>query len=254
MKLAISNLAWDFDQNQEVFGHLKQLNISNIEGVLSKIGGWDQLNYESLESYHNLLQTQGLKVESIQSIFFNYKSEGLHDTESIVTHIKQLVEYCKILNVKVMVLGSPNLRVYTDDLQTKLSQTFLEIDSVLSGTGIELSIEPNTKIYGGQYFHNLNQIVDFIVTNKLKNIKTMVDTHNLILEGYDPNHEIKKFEKFINHVHVSEQNLVPLKDYKFHESFSKTLKEIDYNKIVTLEVKASENQFDVFQQFYRLYS
>jgi len=254
MKLAISNLAWDFDQNQEVFEHLKQLNISNIEGVLSKIGVWDELNYELLQSYYNLLQTQGLKVESIQSIFFNYKSEGLHDTESIVSHIKQLVEYCKILNVKVMVLGSPNLRVYTDDLQTKLSQTFLEIDSVLKGTGIELSIEPNTKIYGGQYFHNLKEIVDFIVSNNLKNIKTMVDTHNLILEGYDPNHEVKKFEKFINHIHVSEQSLVPLHDYKFHKSFSKTLKEIEYNKIVTLEVKGSENQFDVFQEFYRLYS
>ena len=254
MKLAISNLAWDFDQNQEVFEHLKQLNISNIEGVLSKIGGWDDLNYEMLKSYHNLLQTNGLKVESIQSIFFNYKSEGLHDTHSIVSHIKQLVEYCKILNVKVMVLGSPNLRVHTEDLQSKLSQTFLEIDSLLKDTGIELSIEPNTKIYGGQYFHNLNEIVDFIVSNNLVNIKTMIDTHNLILEGYDPNHELKKFEKFINHIHVSEQNLVPLIDYEFHKSFSKTLKEIEYNKIVTLEVKGSENQFDVFQEFYRLYS
>lgn len=254
MKLAVSNLAWDFEENQQIFDYLKNLNIQYIEGVISKIGSWDKLNTDIIFDYKKTLDKQGIKIRSIQSIFFNYISEGLHDTESITSHIKTLVEYCKILNVKVMVLGSPNLRVLQNNIQSKLSKTFSEIDSILDGTGIELSIEPNMKQYGGGYFHNINEIVDFIITNQLVNVKTMVDTHNLILEGYNPTHELIKFEKFINHIHISEQNLSPLMDLEFHKRFSQTLKDLNYKKIVTFEVKKCENTFDTFKEFHKIYS
>jgi D-psicose/D-tagatose/L-ribulose 3-epimerase len=254
MKLAVSNLAWDFQENQKIFDYLKELNIRYIEGVISKLGNWEDLNVDKIREFKQILDKEGLKVCSIQSIFFNYASEGLHDTPRIISHIKTLTEYCQILGVKVMVLGSPNLRVISDDLQNKLSKTFIEIDSVLDGTGIELSIEPNMTQYGGKYFHSLNEIVDFIISNQLVNVKTMIDTHNLILEGYNPIHELIKFEKFINHIHVSEQNLTPLKDLQFHKSFAQTLKDINYKKIVTFEVKKWENTFDTFKEFNKIYS
>ena len=254
MKLAVSNLAWDFQENQEIFEYLKELNIQYIEGVISKLGSWEDLNIDKIREFKEILDGEGLKMKSIQSIFFNYISEGLHDTYSIKSHIKTLTEYCKILGVKVMVLGSPNLRVISEDFETKLSKTFAEIDSILDGTGIELSIEPNMTQYGGKYFHNLNEIVDFIISNQLINVKTMIDTHNLILEGYNPIHELIKFEKFINHVHVSEEGLTPLKDLNFHKSFSQTLKDINYKKIVTLEVKKWDNTFETFKQFNKIYS
>jgi sugar phosphate isomerase/epimerase len=254
MKLAVSNLAWDFQENQEIFDYLKELNIRYIEGVISKLGNWEDLNVDKIREFKQILDHEGLKVRSIQSIFFNYTSEGLHNTPSIISHIKTLTEYCQILGVKVMVLGSPNLRVISDNLQNKLSKTFIEIDSVLDGTQIELSIEPNMTQYGGKYFHNLNEIVDFIISNRLENVKTMIDTHNLILEGYNPIHELLKFEKFINHIHVSEHNLTPLNDLEFHKLFSQTLNDINYKKIITFEVKKCENRFETFREFSKIYS
>jgi D-psicose/D-tagatose/L-ribulose 3-epimerase len=254
MKLAISNLAWDFHENLEIFGYLRKLNIQYIEGVISKIGTWENINTDVIREYKQTLDLQGLKIKSIQSIFFNYTTKGLHDTENILSHIETLRDYCKILGVKVMVLGSPNLRVMTDDIQSKLSDTFLQIDSILKGSGIELSIEPNMRQYGGMYFHNLNEIVDFIISNRLVNVKTMIDTHNLILEGYNPIHELLKFEKFINHIHVSEHNLTPLNDLEFHKLFSQTLNDINYKKIITFEVKKCENRFETFREFSKIYS
>ena len=89
-----------------------------------------------------------------------------------------------------MVFGSPNMRKGIID--DSLSKIFKRIDESLNNTNITLVIEPNSKVYNGDYFHNIKEIVDFIENNKFINIKTMIDTHNLELEGYDPIIELKK--------------------------------------------------------------
>ena len=42
MKLSVSNLAWDVQDNQKVFYLLNELGINNVEGVLTKIDNWDK--------------------------------------------------------------------------------------------------------------------------------------------------------------------------------------------------------------------
>jgi sugar phosphate isomerase/epimerase len=124
---------------------------------------------------------------------------------------------------------------------------------MLDGTGIQLSIEPNTRGYGGDYFYNLNEIVDFIVHNDFKNIKTMVDTHNVILEGLNPVNDLISHFKHVNHIHISEPKLKTLSDVDFQKNFSKTLKELDYKGIVTYEVVKCEGLIESVKEFYELY-
>lgn len=254
MNLAVSNLSWDFSQNDEIFEGLHKHGIRYVEGVLSKLGSWDSISTEDLKKFKSKLGKHGLEMKSIQSIFYNQESLGLHDFDSNVTHVKRLIDFSQILGVKVMVLGSPNLRVVEHDVKTKLSDTFKKMDRLFDSTGIELLIEPNTKNYGGHYFHNLTEIVDFIESNNLQNIKTMIDTHNLILEGYNPNSEFMKFREFIKHIHISEPELLPLKDMDFHRSFSKLLKDQGYSDVITYELKPTENLLDTIHEFKQIYS
>jgi sugar phosphate isomerase/epimerase len=254
MKLAVSNLAWDFSENNEKFTQIRDCQIGYVEGVLSKLGNWDEITNEVLKDYKLLLDNNNLKVKSVQSIFYNYDSNGLHDSDNIIYHIKRLIEFCEVLGVDIMVLGSPNLRKSTDNLYDKLSETFKKIDEILESTGIQILIEPNTKSYGGSYFHNLNEIVDFIISNQLRNVRTMIDTHNLILEGYNPIFEYIKFEKFISHIHISESELKPLHNENFHKSFAKILKDMDYSKIITYELKPTEDFVNTVGEFYKIYS
>ncbi len=206
MKLSLSNLAWDIHDDDLVLSILNTNNVNNIEGVLTKIDNWDKLSNDVLIEYKKKLDSNNIKMESIQSIFYNVKCDGINDTEIVYNHIDRLIEICSILDVKVMVFGSPTMRTgMIDDL---LSNTFKRIDDSLNNTGITLVIEPNSKVYGGNYFHNLNEIVDFIKNNNLINIKTMIDTHNLKLEGYDPIIELKKFYDYISHIHISEIKLL----------------------------------------------
>lgn len=252
MNLALSNLAWDFKDNDTIFKKLRKKNISQIEGVLTKIGEWDNLNEDEIIKFKNTLNRFGIKAKTIQSIFYNIKCNGIGDVDVIITHIKKLISYCELLEVDIMVFGSPNLRV--GEIDDSVTNSFKLIDELLSKTNIELSIEPNSKIYGGNYFHSLDEIVNFININNFKKIKTMIDTHNLVLEGYCPSEEFIKYRSYINHVHISEPGLKPISDIETHIKFYNTLMNNDYENTITYEVNGLVD-FDLnIDNFIRIYN
>jgi sugar phosphate isomerase/epimerase len=252
MKLALSNFAWDSDENESIFKTLSSIGVENIEGVLTKINNWDSLGESELVKYKELLNRHGIKIESIQSIFYGVSCNDLSDYKTI-DHYKKLIECCKVLGVKVMVLGSPSLRKNVNCWYDNLSDILKKVDGMLNDTGIELSIEPNTKTYGGDYFYTVQEIVDFIIHNDFKNIKTMVDTHNVKLEGLDPLNEFRNNIQYINHIHISEPNLKTLSDFDLHKEFSKLLKSFNYNGIITYEVNKCDNIIESVKDFYLIY-
>lgn len=252
MKLALSNFAWDLEENESIFKTLTSIGIEHVEGVLTKINNWDSLEESELIEYKESLNRCGIKIGSIQSIFYGVNCSDLSDYKTI-DHYKKLIEYCKILGVKVMVLGSPSLRKNVSGWYDNLSDILKKVDDMLNGTGIELSIEPNTKTYGGDYFYTVQEIVDFIVHNDFKNIKTMVDTHNVKLEGLDPLNDLISYFDHINHIHVSEPKLSKLFDFEFHHVFSKSIKDLNYSGIITYEVMKCDDLIESVKEFYNIY-
>jgi len=252
MKLSLSNLAWDIRDDDQMLSILKNNNIKNIEGILTKINNWDELTNDVLLKHKKKLDFYNIKMESIQSIFYNIKCDGITDDKIVYNHIKRLIGICNILEVKVMVFGSPTMR--NGLIDDSLSLIFKKIDGLLNNTGITLIIEPNSKIYKGNYFHNLTEIVDFIDQNKFINIKTMIDTHNLILEGNDLIIELNKYYNYINHIHISEVNLSPITNPEIHIKFSNELKKMRYDKIITYEVLKCDNVESELKRFIEIYN
>jgi sugar phosphate isomerase/epimerase len=253
MKLAVSNLAWDVQDNQKVFNLLNELGINNVEGVLSKIDSWNNLTEEKIQSYSDLLKSNNLGINSLQSLFFNVECNDISNVEIILNHFQRLINYSKILSVNVLVFGTPSLRKKIDGWENYLIEIFIKLDEMLEGTGICVLIEPNSKVYGGEFFHNLSEITNFILTNNLKNIKTMIDTHNLLLEGDDPILEIENHYELISHIHISEEKLKPIKDHLFHITFSNKIKSMGYNKTLTYELNKCDNLQETLEVFTLLY-
>ena len=254
MKLALSNLAWDYKESIDIFNFIKKNNINNIECVLTKIDDWSNLNSDLINEYSNFINGYGIKTNSMQSLFFGLDINSLNDYEIIVNHIDNLINYSKILGINTMVFGSPNLRKKYIGWEGDLIRLFNVIDSMLDYTNINMVIEPNASIYGGEYFLTLDEIIGFIEHNKFVNIKTMIDTHNLILENNDPVIELLKYKDYIKHIHISEKNLDLFKTNEMHQRFSNQLNKIDYKGIVTYEVKKQDNLLDSIVEFSKIYN
>jgi sugar phosphate isomerase/epimerase len=253
MNLALSNFAWDTQESEETFNTLKKIGIASIEGVLSKLNPWEELSDTKIVEYKTLLNSHGISILSLQSLFYGVKCDSILDEDIFINHFSKLIEYSKLLSVKVLVFGSPSLRKKSTGWDVLLPAIFKKLDTLLDGTGIQISIEPNSKIYGGEYFFTVPEIVDFITLNQLKNIKTMIDTHNIILEDSDPLKELEDNYEYINHIHISEKKLTPIKNANFHLKFSNQIKELGYNNTITYEVMKCENIMDSVKNFYEIY-
>ena len=248
MDIAISNLAFDRIDLTKVLKIFNKYRIKKIEGVLSKIEDFIKLSYNDVFLYSEEVKRYGVTISSFQSLFFQSGINSFDDNLCF-SHLKKVIDFCSIANSKILVLGSPTLR--TKNSKSNLMKILRTIDSYLYRKEMILCIEPNSKIFNGDYFHNLEEISFFIKHGKFKRIKTMIDTFNLLSEGFDPILEFEKYERIIKHVHISEENLKPIENNEFHINFSKFLKKKEI--IVTYEIKKPDDFEETIHNFCQIY-
>ena len=231
MRTSVSHLAFN-ESNSHLLHKLSDFGISNLEIVLSKI------RVDEVDDFSRLVRSAGLTLESAQSILFNSGVSDLID-DTFAKYVISIIPVYAAIGVKTLVLGSPLQRqsVHFE----KLSNQFFKINSALSSAGLTLCIEPNSQKYGGKYFFDLPSIVEFIESCNLSNVKTMVDTHNLILEGFDPASQLIKYANQIHHIHVSEVDLSGFIDSDLHLTLAQAINSTGYSGIVTYEVLNSKN-------------
>jgi sugar phosphate isomerase/epimerase len=248
MKLGISCLAWD---DYIDLGYLKQNNIGYIEMVFPKFIEWDDKNFYKLNKFIDKIKKYNIEILSTQSIFFNSGVDNFH-SKNFIEHIRKVVDICDKIKVSKLVLGAPSLR--TSKINFGLLNNFYYIDNLLRKYNQILLLEPNSKIYNGNYFYTVDEIVNFISHNNFLNIKTMIDTHNIILEKQDPSDIFIKNSPYIDHIHVSEQNLGDFKESPEHNRLSKVLKDNKYDGLIVYESKPSLNLLKSIELFNKTYN
>lgn len=252
MNLGISHLAWD---NNDLFGDLSNIliknNINFLEVVFPKLISWKESDYSKIDYFFSLVKSLGFNIYSTQSIL--HKS-NVFDMCSIdfINHINIVCEICGNYNIKKIVLGAPSIRnVYAQD---ELLNVFFTIDNILKDKNQILCIEPNADFYMGKYFFTIKEIVSFIKLGNFTNIKTMIDTHNILLMGESPKKELLLHKDYIHHIHISEKNLGYFTNSQDHIDLSKQLKKIDYTDPIIYEVKDIIKNKESLQAFNKIYS
>ena len=214
MKFGITNLSWK--QEEHFFISNKLINYDYFETVFSR-------------------RNSGVYY-STQSIFYDSGINSLTDN-NILDYLNYVIDECFKCGIKIIVFGSPSLR---KNDKTILLNIFDSIDNKLKDNKIYLCVEPNSSYYGGEYYFSLDEIVTDI--KKYSNIKTMIDTHNLILEKEIPINQYKKYSEYIKHIHISEKDLKPIEDWNMCSEFVDFLRKEHYGYGITYELKHNENQ------------
>ena len=234
MNTAISQLP--FDKISNLIKNLdlyKNIGFKNIEIIYSKFNNVDQLI-----NFRDKIFSFDMKIISTQSILFNSGIIDLLDV-NIIDQMYKIIQKCNITQTKILILGSPNCRKHFDFI--KLKNNFKEIDKILIEYDKILCIEPNCKLYNGKYFFRIDEIVNFILDCDLKNVKTMIDTHNILYENLDLVNTFSMYKNYIYHIHVSENNLTQFIRSDKHIEFSKHLTKNNYSKCITYETKDFNN-------------
>lgn len=252
MKLGISNLIWDNIKTSELVPILVSNNIKYVEVILSKhITKWNDADLSKLQEFHNYLECNHIYIKSTQSLFHNSGITSYYN-EGFIDHLIKVSDICKNIGITQLVLGAPTMRKENNPFG--LDDKFSYINSILRKNNQTLLLEPNSRVYGGNYFYRVDEIVLFIDEMKFSNIKTMIDTHNIILEGEDPSDVFIRNRNYIKHIHVSEINLGGFINSEYHNKLSKTLKEFDYDGLVIYEAKPTNNFINEIKNFSKNYN
>jgi len=227
MKFGITNLSWKPEQDSTIIDDLR--------------------GFDYFETVFNRIDS-GVYY-STQSIFYQSGLTTFEDVESTTEKLTHVIEECHKYGLKIIVFGSPKLRKGSKE---QLHKTFAKVDPLLNEYGIYLCVEPNASYYGGEYYHRVSEIAIDIAC--YSNIMTMIDSHNLILEGDDLIDIFNQYEDQIKHIHFSEKDLKVIQDYTPLEELVELLVKKDYQYGITYELCYNENIVEVSRKFLELKS
>jgi len=219
----ISNLAWDYKKNKEVFEILKSFNVKNIEVAPTKICDWESDSFfESLKKYKKELESYELRVCGLQSIFFNKNINLFKENKEFIKHFVLIIDVCRLFNAKYIVYGSPKTRkISQDDDINIFINTFIELSEIANE--IDICIEPNPKEYGCNFITNMKECEEVLKKINKSNIKSHIDLSSIILN----NENVKSFNcDFYKTAHISNPYLKTIsKDFDnlYNDLFSLNL-------------------------------
>lgn len=241
MKLSISNIAWSKEYDEEMYAYLLNNKIEGIEIAPTRI--IEERPYDHIAKADKfakkLYNKYSLMISSMQSIWYGKKENIFNesDIEELFCYTKKAIDFAEKINCKNLVFGCPKNRNNLENRSEKYAMEFFNmIGEYAKNKNIVVSIEPNPIIYGTNFINYTYQAINFVKKVNSDGIKVNLD-FGTIIENKENLKEIEKNIELINHIHISEPNLEIIKKREEHKELARILKEKNYNKYISIEMK-----------------
>jgi len=254
LKVTISNIAWQSENDKEMYSFLKDQNCNGIEIAPTRI--FPEKPYKDLNKvklFKEALQSNfGLQVVSMQSICFG-KNEGLftssEEREILSGYVKEAIDFASVLECKNLVFGSPKNRNINEGQEELAISFFSEIGKYATKKNTIMAMEPNPVIYGTNFLTTTNEALEFVKKCDVEGLKVNFDLGTVIYN--EENLAILKENlRWINHVHISEPYLEEIQQRSLHKELATILKNEGYSGYISIEMKggsALEKIKDLFR-------
>ena len=242
MKLSISNIAWNLQDEKVILEYLAKKGFSGIEIAPTKIVG--ETPYEKIveaKTYANNLSNEyGLSISSMQSIWYG-KNERMFtsqaELESLLQYTKDAILYAEAINCHNLVFGCPKNRSIDNENDIDIAVQFFEkIGKFAYEHNTVVALEPNPTIYGTNFMNTTLEAIDICRRVSSKGIGINFDFGTLIQNKESIQVCLENLD-IINHVHISEPYLEIIKPRTAHRELIKALKQNGYNGYVSIEMK-----------------
>ena len=251
MKLSISNIAWNLQDERFILEYLAEKGFSAIEIAPTKIVGDDPYNkaVEAKTYAQNLLNKYGLRVSSMQSIWYG-KNEKMFASEAerqiLLQYTKDAILFAEAIDCHNLVFGCPkNRSINTEnDIDTAL-EFFEEIGKFAYEHNTVIALEPNPTIYGTNFMNTTQEAIYICRRVNSKGIGINFDFGTLIQNEESIQVCLENLD-IINHIHISEPYLEIIKPRTVHRELVKALKQNGYKHYVSIEMK-EHSTLDVLQ-------
>lgn len=244
MNLSISNIAWSFEKNEAMYTYMRELGFSGLEIAPTKF--FPDKPYEHRKEFHilcNALNEQyDISISSMQSILYGMKQNLFesNEAEELLSYLEKAYAFGEAGGGCNLVFGCPKNRSIPEGRKQSDAIPFFEkaATSALSHNCV-LALEANPPMYGTNFINTTAQAFEF--AREIPWLKVNLDLGTII----DRNEDLRCVEDnlyMVNHIHISEPGLAPIKKRELHRELASILSDYGYTGYISIEMKETENE------------
>ncbi|WP_312832211.1 sugar phosphate isomerase/epimerase family protein [Sedimentibacter saalensis] len=246
MKLSISNIAWNSEYDEYMYNYLNNIGFEGLEVAPTRLvpdNPYSNIN-RAVDIVKNIQDKYNLEISSMQSIWFGrveniFTSQGNRDV--LIAYTDKAIEYAKSIKCNNLVFGSPKNRNIDDINKYNIAIDFFRtLGEHAEQNNVVIAFEPNPTIYNTNFINYTTQAINFVKEVNSKGLKVNLDLGTAIWNNEDIELILDDIS-IINHIHISEPFLEPIKHRKIHEELRNLLVKKGYDNYVSIEMKNSDN-------------
>ncbi|GLI09888.1 tagatose 3-epimerase [Paenibacillus tyrfis] len=251
MKLAISNIAWDLQEEKEVLEVLNEFGIVGLEVAPTKVcPNPEQASDEVLSNYLNYWNQKNIKIIAMQSLLFNKGNLSIFGeaNDSTLAYLESVIYMASKLSAKALVFGSPKNRIVGNKNEKSAREEatvfFRKLGDAAYKNGVYVCIEANPKEYGCDFITSTLEGLHFVQDVDHAAVKLQIDTGTMFVNDEDPIKTLQTCLPFAGHFHISEPFLEQIGKNN-HSKIASFLNKINYDGWVSIEMKNNLNSNNV---------
>jgi D-psicose/D-tagatose/L-ribulose 3-epimerase len=252
MRIAISNLAWDVSEDEEMARVLARNSVDAIDVAPGKYFP-EPVSAPAAEiaRVRDFWASRGIAITGMQALLFGTTGLNLFGPARSRSAMRdRLAAICRIgqgLGATRLVFGSPRNRdrgTLSDAEAGALAIPFFrEVGDIAARHDVVFCIEAAPPEYGGNFLTTTGETAAMVRAIGHPAIRLHLDTGILTLRGEDAGCTIDSHADIVGHVHASEPHLVVLGDGGVpHARIADALRRKLPAQIVSIEMVATKDQ------------
>jgi len=252
MRLAISNIAWDTSEDEEVAKLLTRYSVDAIDIAPGKYFPEPaRATDEDIAGVKHWWAERGIEVTGMQALLFGTVGLNVFDSPEVQeTMLLHLAAVCRIaagLGASRLVFGSPKNRDRSGLSDEQVGEIaipfFRRLGDIAQSHGVMVCLEPNPPCYGANFMTTSAETARVVEQVGHRSIQMQLDTGALAINGEDPATVLQNSSALIGHIHASEPDLVPLGDSSAdHAKVAAALAHYLPNHVVTIEMLTTQHE------------
>jgi D-psicose/D-tagatose/L-ribulose 3-epimerase len=252
MRIAISNIAWDVSEDEQISELLSKYQIDAIDIAPGKyFPDPAKATDEDIAKVKAYWAEKGIEITGMQSLLFG--TQGLNmfgskdSLQAMLDHLNEVARIAKGLGATRLVFGSPKNRDregLTDEQTLNIAKDFFtKLGNIAIEHGVIFCLEPNPTCYGANFMTTAQETFETVSAINHPAIKMQIDTGAITINQESMPDVLARSLNHIGHAHISEPGLAVVGDSNAdHESYAKAIKARLNNFLVTIEMVATQDE------------
>lgn len=247
MRLAVSNIAWPVESDEEVAAVLRANGATGVEIAPTKY--WLrplEAGSSEIVARRDWWADRGLPIVAMQALLFGRNDLTIFGDAAVRRQTRDylfgIVDLAKQLGARVLVFGSPKNRrrgeLPLSAAEEIAEEFFREVGRHAGPRGVHVCLEANPIEYGCDFIVNSAEAIRFVERVGQEGFGLHLDTGGMTLAGDLPEATLTSAGPRWKHFHVSEPHLAPIGTGGApHAEIGRILRKASYSGWVSIEMK-----------------